>query len=91
MLFLLYVGTYLTWSRLAAWRSGDLWCFYQPPYGLVSLDLINRYQSTGTTAEQGWEQRERLPGTLFRPCICIDEVFTGQRYLPTYDGVVCFN
>jgi hypothetical protein len=83
-----YVASYLVWSR---WDGNRLWSFFRPPAGLMSLDLAARYRLFGPTAWEGWKRVESIPGTVFRPCIVVDECLSGRTYLPTYNGTVCFN
>jgi hypothetical protein len=90
-MLVLYAGSYALWSRCWAWRSGRLWSFYQPPAGLVSFELKARYRSPGVTPWEGWQSWEGYPAALFRPFIWVDEALNGSRYLPEYEGAVCFN
>lgn len=88
---LAYPASYLIWSRCFACKSGDLWSFYQPPYGLMSMDLVEHYSSSGLTPEEGWKRQESVPGLLFCPLIWVDDTLTGRAYLPTFRGIVDFN
>jgi len=88
---LVYATSYLVWSRCYSWGGERIWSFYQPPAGLMSIDLPERYRAPGLTPWEGWKRQERIPGLIFWPCIRIDEAVTGRIYLPTYEGVVCFN
>jgi hypothetical protein len=93
LLYLLfaYESTYVVWSRCFAWSSGRLWCFYDPPKGLVSLDVQARYYSPELSPDEVWEQKESLPGLLFCPCISLDEALTGRIYVPTHKGGICWD
>lgn len=88
---LLYIGAYALCSRVLAESPGDLWSFFEAPAGLHSLERMQRYRYPGLTLWEGWQRWERVPSTLFRPCIVVDEHFTGKRYLLTHTGTVCFN
>ena len=86
-----YVTSYLVWSRSYAWNGNRLWSFFPPPAGLVSSGLKVRYRTFGRTAWEGWQRVESIPGAVFRPCIVVDDYWSGRTYLPTYSGTVCFN
>jgi hypothetical protein len=87
----IYIASYLVWSRSFAWGGNRLWSFFPPPAGLVSFELKDRYRWFGQTPWEGWKHVESIPGTLFRPCIVVDECLSGRTYLPTYRSIVCFN
>lgn len=64
-----------------------LWSFYDPPFGLHTLDLSR----SGVDREQERRRKERLTGWFFRPCIIVGEmIFPRRRYLLTFDGMVCY-
>jgi hypothetical protein len=86
-----YVASYFVWSRCFRWDGGRLWSFFPPPAGLMSLDLPGRYRPFGQTPWDGWKRVEGIPGTVFGPCIVVDDYWSGRTYLPTYSGLVCFN
>jgi hypothetical protein len=86
-----YVDTYLVWSRFFSWDGGGQWSFFPPPAGLMSLSLPRRYRQFGQTPWEGWERVEAIPGTIFAPCIVVDDYWSGRTYLPTYRGSYCFN
>ena len=86
-----YVASYFVWSRCFRWDGGRLWSFFPPPAGLMSLDLPGRYSPFGPTSWDGWKRVESIPGTVFGPCIVVDDYWSGRTYLPTYSGLVCFN
>jgi hypothetical protein len=86
-----YVASYLMWSRCFQWQDGRLWSFFPPPAGLMSLDLPGRYRPFGRTPWDGWKRVEGIPGTVFGPCIVVDDYWRERTYLPTYSGPVCFN
>jgi hypothetical protein len=87
--FILYLASYFVWTRCFT-SGGHLWSFFRPPAGLMSVDLPERYRPFGATPWEGWQRVESIPGTLFYPCILVDDWLTGKTYLPTYRGMVCF-
>ena len=90
LVLLLYLAAYLVWTREFAWRSGDVWSFYPPPAGLMNL-TTHRYRLYGRTRWEGWQRLEKIPATVFRPCLWADETLTGRTYLPHCERSLCFN
>jgi hypothetical protein len=87
----LYVASYLVWSRCFAWGDEHLWAFFRPPYGLVSFDLLDRYRPFGATPDEGWEHLEAIPAAVYYPCTLLDERLTGRVYIRNSDGMVSFS
>jgi hypothetical protein len=88
-ILVLYLTSYLVWSRCFACRA-PLWSFFQPPAGLMSMDLPDRYRPFGATPWEGWDRVESIPGTFYSPCILVDDWLTGNTYLPTCGKMVAF-
>jgi hypothetical protein len=87
----LYVGSYLVWSRCFSWGGDHLWAFFQPPGGLMSFDLVDRYNAFGATPDEGWKRLESIPGTVYYPCTLLDEQLTGRVYIRNSHEPSCFS
>jgi hypothetical protein len=76
---LLYVATFLVWSRVRTFRlsvdQDRFWSFFPPPGGLSTVNPTRWSQ---------WKRNERIAGTVFWPCVLLDEKFTKRRYWPAH-------
>jgi hypothetical protein len=74
---LVYGATFLAWSRARTFRAsveqGWVWSFFPSPGGLATVNP-SRWSR--------WKKKEKLAGTIFWPCILLDEKLTKRRYWP---------
>ena len=103
---LAYVGTFVVWSRVGKICSTIdpkteqvqevSWAFFDPPYGMMSLELALKIRNPdlGLTPpgephpRDVWRSREKLLEVIFYPCLWLDENLTNRRYLLWGNGPI---
>jgi hypothetical protein len=74
---LVYGTTFLVWSRARTFKLSlqqqRVWSFFPTPGGLATVN---------PTRWKQWKQNERIVGTVFWPCVLLDEKLTDRIYWP---------